>query len=277
MTKLQMVATMLGRDLAEVRREGATAFSAAAHAPGAELIEVEHLGVGRRVADASLHIRKGEIVGLAGLLGSGRTETARAIFGADARDKGSIKMNGREVRFAEPEDAIRAGVGFCSEDRKREGIVPAMSVRENMTLALLPALSRSGVVDVARQREIVNRFIADIGIKCASPDQPIRELSGGNQQKVLLARWLCMDPQVLIFDEPTRGIDVGAKAEIQKLIRRLADNGLGVLMISSELEEIVEGADRTFVLRDGRTVADLTREQTSETSLMDAMAHGTAA
>jgi monosaccharide-transporting ATPase len=269
MTKLQMVATMLGRDLAEVRREGATAFSAAAHAPGAELIEVEHLGVGRRVADASLHIRKGEIVGLAGLLGSGRTETARAIFGADARDKGSIKMNGREVRFAEPEDAIRAGVGFCSEDRKREGIVPAMSVRENMT--------RSGVVDVARQRGIVNRFIADIGIKCASPDQPIRELSGGNQQKVLLARWLCMDPQVLIFDEPTRGIDVGAKAEIQKLIRRLADNGLGVLMISSELEEIVEGADRTFVLRDGRTVADMTREQTSETSLMDAMAHGTAA
>ena len=277
MTKLQMVATMLGRDLAEVRREGATAFSAAARAPGAELIEVEHLAVGRRVADASLHIRKGEIVGLAGLLGSGRTETARAIFGADLRDKGSIKMNGHEVRFAEPEDAIRAGVGFCSEDRKREGIVPAMSVRENMTLALLPALSRSGVVDVARQREIVNRFIADIGIKCASPDQPIRELSGGNQQKVLLARWLCMDPQVLIFDEPTRGIDVGAKAEIQKLIRRLADNGLGVLMISSELEEIVEGADRTFVLRDGRTVADLTREQTSENSLMDAMAHGTAA
>ena len=277
MSKLQMVATMLGRDLAEVRREGATAFSAAAQGPGAQLIEVSHLSVGRRVADASLKIHKGEIVGLAGLLGSGRTETARAIFGADARDGGSITLNGQETRFAEPQDAIRAGVGFCSEDRKREGIVPSMSVRENMTLALLPALARSGVVDVAKQREIVTRFIADIGIKCSSPEQPIRELSGGNQQKVLLARWLCMDPQVLIFDEPTRGIDVGAKAEIQKLIRRLADKGLGVLMISSELEEIVEGADRTFVLREGRTVADLNREQTSEASLMEAMAHGASA
>ena len=277
MSKLQMVATMLGRDLQEVRKQGATAFSTAARAPGAEVLDVEHLSAGRRVTDASLNIRQGEIVGLAGLLGSGRTETARAIFGADAHGGGHIRLNGKPVAFSEPRDAIAARIGFCSEDRKHEGIVPGMSVRENMTLALLPALSRSGVVDEARQRKVVERFIADIGIKCTSPEQPIRELSGGNQQKVLLARWLCMNPELLIFDEPTRGIDVGAKAEIQKLIRRLADDGLGVLMISSELEEIVEGADRTFVLRDGRTIADFDRTTTTEATLMDAMAHGAAA
>ncbi|MCW6506866.1 sugar ABC transporter ATP-binding protein [Lichenifustis flavocetrariae] len=277
MNKLQLVATMLGRDLAEVRKQGATAFSASARPPGAEVLAVENLAVGRRVTNASLNVRRGEIVGLAGLLGSGRTETARAIFGADARGGGEIRLNGKPVTFTEPHDAIASGIGFCSEDRKQEGIIPGMSVRENMTLALLPALSRSGLVDEARQRKIVERFIADIGIKCSSPDQPIRELSGGNQQKVLLARWLCMNPELLIFDEPTRGIDVGAKAEIQKLIRRLADDGLGVLMISSELEEIVEGADRTFVLRDGRTVSTFDRAEASEATLMDAMAHGTAA
>ena len=274
MTKLQLVACMLGRDLADVRKQGATAFSTAAHAAGAEILVVDHLAVGRRVSDARLSIRKGEIVGLAGLLGSGRTETARAIFGADDHQAGSIRYDGRPVRFREPREAIAAGLGFCSEDRKYEGIVPGMSVRENLTLALLPALSRSGVVDETRQRQIVDRFIKDIGIKCASPEQPIRELSGGNQQKVLLARWLCMNPKLLIFDEPTRGIDVGAKAEIQKLIRRLADDGLGVLMISSEIEEIVEGADRTFVLRDGATVAEFDRNTASEHALMSVMAHG---
>jgi ribose transport system ATP-binding protein len=277
MSKLQLVATMLGRDLSEVRKQGATAFSQAAHAAGSEILTVEHLGVGRRVSDASLTIRKGEIVGLAGLLGSGRTETARAIFGADAHQSGDIKFLGQKTAFDEPRDAIAAGLGFCSEDRKHEGIIPGLSVRENLTLALLPALSRSGVVDETRQRQIVDRFIADIGIKCSSPEQPIRELSGGNQQKVLLARWLCMNPKLLIFDEPTRGIDVGAKAEIQKLIRRLADDGLGVLMISSEIEEIVEGADRTFVLRDGKTVAQFDRETASENALMSAMAHGESA
>jgi ribose transport system ATP-binding protein len=273
MSKLQLVASMLGRDLAEVRRKGATAFSGEAHEVGEEILRATGLKVGRRVSDADLSIRKGEIVGLAGLLGSGRTETARAIFAADPH-QGEIVYLGRKPGFREPVDAIRAGIGFCSEDRKHEGIIPGMSVRENLTLALLPALSRSGVVDEARQRSIVDRFIKDIGIKCASPEQPIRELSGGNQQKVLLARWLCMNPKLLIFDEPTRGIDVGAKAEIQRLIRTLAEEGLGVLMISSELEEIVEGADRVFVLRDGRTVAELGRGEISEPVLMDAMAHG---
>ena len=152
-----------------------------------------------------------------------------------------------------------------------------MSVRENLTLALLPQLSRSGVVDEARQREIVVRFIAKLGVKCSGPEQKIRELSGGNQQKVLLARWMCMNPKLLILDEPTRGIDVGAKAEIQALIRQLADQGLGVLMISSELEEVIEGSDRVFVLRDGRTVAELAKGEITEPAVMSAMAHGDSA
>jgi monosaccharide-transporting ATPase len=274
MSKLDMVATMLGRDLAEVRKRGATAFAGGTHAIGAELLQAEGLAAGRRVRDVDLSVRKGEIVGLAGLLGSGRTETARAIFGADPHQGGSIRYQGETIRFKEPAEAIAAGLGFCSEDRKHEGIIPGMSVRENLTLALLPALSRSGIVDEAKQRQVVDRFVREIGIKCASPEQPIRELSGGNQQKVLLARWLCMDPKLLILDEPTRGIDVGAKAEIQRLIRKLAEDGLGVLMISSELEEIVEGADRVFVLRDGRSVLQLDKDAITEPALMDAMAHG---
>jgi ribose transport system ATP-binding protein len=274
-TKLQLVAAMLGRDLAEVKKRGATAFEEGSAANiGGELLQAKGIAVGHRVHDASLDIRRGEIIGLAGLLGSGRTETARAIFAADQKRSGSITFNGQPVAFKGPADAIAAGMGYCSEDRKSQGIVPGMSVAENLTLALMPALTRSGMLDEAKQREIVERFIKEIGIKCAGPDQKIRELSGGNQQKVLLARWLCMNPKLLILDEPTRGIDVGAKAEIQGLIRRLASNGLGVLMISSELEEIVEGADRVFVLREGKTVAELDHENMTESKVMHAMAHG---
>jgi ribose transport system ATP-binding protein len=163
---------------------------------------------------------------------------------------------------------------FVTEDRKMEGIVPDMSVAENMTLALLPRISRNGVVDENRQREVVKRFIKELGIKCSGPGQKIRELSGGNQQKVLLARWLAMNPDVLILDEPTRGIDVGAKGEIQRLIRSFSDSGVTVLMISSELEEVAEGADRVFVLREGRTVAELCGDEITEERILAAMAQG---
>ncbi len=274
--KLQLVASMLGRDLADVARSGATAFSEGKGA-GAGLLDVTNVAIGTRVVDASLSIRRGEIVGLAGLLGSGRTETARAVFGADPARHGTIQFDGAKQAFKSPMQAIAAGMGFCSEDRKVEGIIPDMSVADNLTLALMPSLKRSGLLDEAAQRVVVERFIKSIGIKCASPDQKIRELSGGNQQKVLLARWLAMNPKLLILDEPTRGIDVGAKAEIQSLIRKAADAGLGVLMISSELEEIVEGADRVFVLRDGRTVLELDKADITEHAVMGAMAHGASA
>ena len=273
-TKLELVAAMLGRDIQTVRREGQTSFYGTSHVTDYTLIKAKRLQAGTKVKDVSLAVRAGEIVGLAGLLGSGRTEVAKAMFGADQIDAGTITVAGNPVRFREPIDAINLGIGFCSEDRKVEGIIPEMSVRDNLTLAILPRLTRSGIVDEVRQREIVNRFIKRLGIKTSGPEQKIKELSGGNQQKVLLARWLCMEPRLIILDEPTRGIDVGGKADIQMLIRELADAGLGVLMISSELEEIIEGCDHAFVLRDGRTVADLQRDALSEIAVMTAMAQG---
>jgi monosaccharide-transporting ATPase len=278
-TKLDLVTTMIGRTLKSAGDEQ-TAFRESAHAEqrtSSRLLEVRNLSVGRKVTDASLQLSAGEIVGLAGLLGSGRTELARAVFGADRPDNGEMEYDGTAFAPAAPAAAIGVGIGFCSEDRKVDGIVPDMSVRENLTLALLPYLARAGVVDCEKQVEVVDRFIQRLAIKCSSSDQPIRELSGGNQQKVLLARWLCMNPRLLILDEPTRGIDVGAKAEIQSLIGQLAAEGLGVLMISSEMEEILEGSDRVFVLREGKTVANLEREQISEETIMAAMADGTAA
>jgi ribose transport system ATP-binding protein len=225
--------------------------------------------------DATVSINAGEIVGLAGLLGSGRTEVARAIFGADQVDGGEIRFEGEPARFHSPADAIRAGIGFCSEDRKSEGIIPHLSVQENLTLAALPQLSRRGIVSKEKQRAIVDEFIERLGIRTSGPDQRVRDLSGGNQQKVLLARWLCLNPKLLILDEPTRGIDVGAKAEIQRLINEFADNGLGVLMISSEIEELAEGSDRVVVLRDGTSVVELGRDEISEDVLIGWMAHGT--
>jgi monosaccharide-transporting ATPase len=279
-TKLDLVTTMIGRAL-ESAGDEQTAFRESAHAAdqrtGSLLLDVRNLSVGRKVTDASLQLSAGEIVGLAGLLGSGRTELARAVFGADRPDGGEMEYDGTTFAPGTPAAAIAAGIGFCSEDRKLDGTVPDMSVRENLTLALLPHLARAGVVDREKQREVVDQFIRRLAIKCSSSDQPIRELSGGNQQKVLLARWLCMNPRLLILDEPTRGIDVGAKAEIQFLIGQLAADGLGVLMISSEMEEILEGSDRVFVLREGKTVANLEREQISEEAIMAAMADGTAA
>jgi ribose transport system ATP-binding protein len=185
-----------------------------------------------------------------------------------------MRLEGAPFSPRRPADAIAAGLGFLSEDRKAEGIVPEMSVAENLTLPLLPQLGRHGIVDEGRQRELVERLIRELGIKCSGPNQKVKELSGGNQQKVLLARWLAMNPKLLILDEPTRGVDVGAKAEIQRLIGRLADEGLGVLMISSELEEVIEGATRIFVLRDGVSVAELEGDAISEEQVLAAMAHG---
>jgi len=273
-TKLELVAAMLGRDIQTVRREGQTSFNGKRHVTDRTLITATRLQAGTKVKDVSIAVRAGEIVGLAGLLGSGRTEVAKAIFGADQIDAGTITIEGNSVEIRGPIDAIELGIGFCSEDRKVEGIIPEMSVRDNLTLAILPRLTRSGIVDELRQRKIVDQFIKRLDIKTSGPEQKIRELSGGNQQKVLLARWLCMEPRLIILDEPTRGIDVGGKVDIQMLIRELADGGLGVLMISSELEEVIEGCDHVFILRDGRSVADLPRATLSEIAVMTAMAQG---
>jgi ribose transport system ATP-binding protein len=275
LSKVELVAKMLGKDLSDVSQHGQTSFSAEAHhAEQAVILEARDLRRGRVLQGASVEVHAGEIVGLGGLLGSGRSEVARAIFAADSLESGEVSIAGQRVHFHSPADAIKAGIGLCSEDRKAEGIIPYLSVRENLTLAALPTLTSYGFVSRKRQQEIVERFIQRLGIKTAGPDQLIRELSGGNQQKVLLARWLCLNPRLLLLDEPTRGIDVGAKAEIQALIEELAESGLGVLMISSELEELTEGSDRIVVLRDGQTVASLSHSEASQAALMAAMAQG---
>ncbi len=277
---LGLVAMMLGRDPEEVRAQGLTAFSeTAAVARQAErretVLDVEHLTRGRMPDDVSLRVNKGEIVGLAGLLGSGRTELVRTIFGADRADGGTIAVNGKPRRINSPRDAVRDGLALVSEDRKTEGIVPALSVRDNILLAALPLFARLGVLDPGRQRRVVDEMIRRLDIKTPSPATPIRNLSGGNQQKVILARWLCRNPKVLILDEPTRGIDVGAKAEIQKLIDELArEQGMSILMISSELEEVIEGSDRVVVLNNGRKLGEFAHADANEDRIMKVISEG---
>ncbi|MDT5121977.1 MAG: galactofuranose transport system ATP-binding protein [Acidobacteriota bacterium] len=272
--KLDLVCLMLGKQRDELR-QGTTAFEhhdVKRDAP--PLLRAENLTRGRKLNHVTVDTARGEIVGVAGLLGSGRTETARAIFGADKIDEGQVYLEGKPLKLRSPRDAIKAGLAFLSEDRKAEGIIPELSVRENLTLAALPALTKLGIVSHAREQEIVERFMKRLGIKASSADQKIRELSGGNQQKVLLARWLCQNPKFLILDEPTRGIDIGAKGEIQELINELANSGLGVFMISSELEELVEGSSRVIVMRDGQRVGELRGKEISQDAIIHAMAEG---
>jgi ribose transport system ATP-binding protein len=275
LNRLDLVCHMLGRQPKEVSK-GVTAFSPQLQNVTGQpvLLQAEALQYQNRLLGVFIEVRHGEIVGLAGLLGSGRSETARALFGAEPLEDGTIKLEGKPLEVHSPYEAIDAGIAFLSEDRKADGIIPELSVRENLTLAALPNLTQWGIVSRKRQKELVARFMRRLNIKAASAEQKIHELSGGNQQKVLLARWLCKNTKLLLLDEPTRGIDVGAKGEIQKLIAELALQGLGVLMISSEVEELVEGSQRVVVLRDGRSVAELSGEQKNIKAILHAMAEG---
>jgi monosaccharide-transporting ATPase len=271
--RLRLVSLMLGRDVAEVRRHGVTQFGDSHAAATAEpVLSVRNLTKRHVLSDVSFDVRPGEVTGLGGLLGSGRSETAKAVVGALPVDRGEVSVAGRPLRRLSPAAAIRAGISLLPEDRKAEGIIPDLSVRENIVLAAMPRLSRAGVVSRAEQDRVVDLFMKRLRIKAASPEQKVSELSGGNQQKVMLARWLCLNPKILLLDEPTRGIDVGAKAEVQQLIDDLAAEGLAVVLISSDLEELVEGADRIVVLRAGAVVDELTGGDVSEAQLMAAMA-----
>ncbi|WP_369214339.1 sugar ABC transporter ATP-binding protein [Streptomyces flavofungini] len=270
--RLRLVALMLGREIGEVADEGVTKFSGAHHAESEPVLRAEELSVRHQLSGVSVAIRPGEVVGLGGLLGSGRSETAKAIAGALSPDSGRVTVAGTPVRTGSTPAAIRAGISLLPEDRKAEGIVPGLSVRENIALAALPRLSRLGLVDESRIDAIVDTFMRRLRIKASGPHQKVGELSGGNQQKVLLARWLAMNPKVLLLDEPTRGIDVGAKAEVQKLIDELAADGLGVLLISSDMEELVEGSDRVIVLKDGAVIDELTGSAVTPDALLRAIA-----
>jgi ribose transport system ATP-binding protein len=273
LSRLQLVAMMLGRDLEQIRREGTTQFDTHSDTPEvAPVLAARGLTSRHRLHDVNVTVRPGEIVGLGGLLGAGRSETVRAIAGALPLDDGTVSVNGKAVRTGSVAVAMRAGVVMLPEDRKADGVLPDLSVRENIVLAALPRLSVAGFVSRRRQDAIVDTFVRRLRIKAASVDQRVGELSGGNQQKVLLARLLCREPKVLLLDEPTRGIDVGAKAEVQALITELAEEGLGVVLVSSEFEEVVEGSDSIVVLRAGKVVTELRGASVTESALIDALA-----
>jgi rhamnose transport system ATP-binding protein len=226
------------------------------------------------VRDVTLDLRAGEILGLAGLVGSGRTELARVLFGLTPADGGELRIRDRVVRLRSPAEAIRAGLAYVPEDRRRHGVIPEMSVAANATLAILRAIAAGPFLDAAREREIAGSFVERFAIKTPSLETPVAHLSGGNQQKVALARWLATRPAVLILDEPTQGVDVGAKAEIHRLIVDLAAQGLAILMISSELPEILGMSDRVAVMRGGTIVDTLDRASaTQERLLARALGH----
>jgi ribose transport system ATP-binding protein len=272
-TRLQLVATMLGREASEVRTSGKTAFSIEGRRPGSEpILSASGLTRSRMLNGVSLDVSAGEVVGLAGLLGSGRTETVESIFGLIELDTGTVTMNGSSLKSGSPAMAVERGIGLLPEDRKADGIIPSMSVKDNITLAANRSVARWGFISKVKVDALVDHYVERLQIKVADVNQSVAELSGGNQQKVLLARLLCFEPEVVLLDEPTRGIDVGAKAEIQRLIDELALDGLAVILISSELEDVVEGSNRVVVLKDGAVVGVLVGGQISEQSVMDIIA-----
>ncbi|MDR3514526.1 MAG: sugar ABC transporter ATP-binding protein [Azospirillaceae bacterium] len=269
LSRRELVGMMLGHDLAAQQKQGP---ADAVAAKGPALISFRKVGKRRYLEPFDLEIRPGEVVGVAGLLGSGRTETAKLAFGITRADAGTILVEGKPVHLRSPRQAVRLGFGFCPEDRKVEGIVGALSVRENIILALQARRGWLNRLSRREQQAIADRFIKLLDIRTPDADRPIEVLSGGNQQKAILARWLATEPRFLILDEPTRGIDVGAHDEIIRLIKRLRSEGLALLTISSELEEIVSYSDRIVVLRDRHHVGALTGSDVSVERIMSTIA-----
>lgn len=269
--KIKLISKMLGRevdDLDSIELKGRERDLSEARA----FLSAEQLGREGAIAPFNISIREGEIVGFAGLLGSGRTESARLLFGADNKTSGSIIIKNKNVQLDSPQDAINNGIGFCSEDRKGEGIIPNLSVRENLVLALQAKRGVIRKLKKSEQNTIADNYIRALNIKTPSAETPIKNLSGGNQQKVLLARWLAIQPELIILDEPTRGIDIGAKTEIEKLINQLCVSGVAVLFISSELEEVVRICDRINILRDREKVGELIGSEIDEQKVMQVIA-----
>ncbi len=259
----ELVRLMVGRDLTEH-------FPKVAVTPGEELLRVETLKRDGVLHDISFTLRRGEVIGIAGLMGSGRTELARAIFGADPIDGGRIFVRGVEATLKSPRDAIAAGIGLLTEDRKRQGLVLCLDVTENTCLANLDRFARGGLVDGDAEADCANELTTALRIKTPSVRQRVVHLSGGNQQKVVLAKWLCREAEVLIFDEPTRGIDVGSKVEIYQLINRLVASGKAVLMISSELPEVLGMSDRILVMNRGRLTGEFDAAEATQEKILHA-------
>jgi ribose transport system ATP-binding protein len=264
----ELVRMMVGRDLESAFRRRAADDADGVADGGPKALEVRGLSREGAFADVSFSVAAGEIVGLAGLVGAGRTEVLRAIFGLDAPTAGTILRSGEEVEIRGPRDAIARGIGLTTEDRKRDGLFNNWTVTRNLSIASLDGVARGPLVQRDRERELARDLIGRLDVRPANPDHMMINLSGGNQQKVTIGRWLATDPDVLLLDEPTRGVDVGAKLAIRELIRSLADQGKAVLMVSSELPELLATADRILVMRAGRLVADLAAKDSSQEQII---------
>jgi galactofuranose transport system ATP-binding protein len=271
--RLDLVLKMIGKEL-NLLEELPSLAEEYKDSLGEELVKAEGLGRKGAIEPFDLSIHKGEVVGLAGLLGSGRTEAARLFFGADKPDSGKLKFSGRSEGVHTPREAIGRRIAFCSENRKTEGIIGDLTVRENIILALQAKQGVFRTISRKQQEEYADEYIRMLNINPPSPDHLIKNLSGGNQQKVLLARWLLTSPQLFILDEPTRGIDIGAKAEIQKLVLSLSRQGMSFLFISSELEEVLRVSGRIAILRDRRKVKEISGKDMSQHQIMQAIAGG---
>ncbi len=271
--RVMLVAKMMGKDfddLADIKgdHKDKKAFS------DTPVIEASGLGHKGTIKPFDLKINKGEVIGLTGLLGSGRSELVRSIYGADKADSGTLKVNGKEAKIGSPLDAMKLGMAYLPEDRKAEGIIADLSVRENIIIALQAKKGMFHPLSRKEMEEAADKYIEMLQIKTASRETPIKSLSGGNQQKVILGRWLLTNPEYLILDEPTRGIDIGTKTEIQKIVLDLADQGMAVTFISSEVEEMLRTCSRMAVLRDGEKVGELEESELSQANIMKAIAGG---
>jgi simple sugar transport system ATP-binding protein len=270
--RIQLVAKMMGKDfddLADIKNE-----HMGQEYEGAPLIEAEGLGHQGTIKPFDLVIRKGEVIGLTGLLGSGRSELVRTIYGADKADSGTLKIGGKEVKINTPLEAMKHGMGYLPEDRKRDGIIAELTVKENIILAMQAKRGMLKPMGRKEMEEAADKFIDLLNIKTASRETPVKSLSGGNQQKVIIGRWLLTNPDYLILDEPTRGIDIGTKTEIQKLVLKLSGEGKTITFISSEIEEMLRTCSRMVVLRDGEKVGEINADELTQENIMKTIAGG---
>lgn len=272
--RVQLVSKMLGKELDDVSDIRSEASVYKGEGAGEKVFEAEKLYSNAGIKPFDFHIKKGEVNGFTGLLGSGRSECVRAIFGADRVLGGKVKKNGKEIKIAKPIDAMKNGIAYLPEDRKIDGIVGDLSVRDNIILALQVLKGAFRPLSKAEANKFAEEYIKLLEIKTASADTPIKSLSGGNQQKVILARWLLTHPEYLILDEPTRGIDVGTKIEIQKLVLKLASEGMSVTFISSETDEMLRTCSRLVVMRDRKMVGELTGDDLTQNQIMNTIAGG---
>ncbi len=272
LSKVELVTKMVGKDMDVIFN-----LKRADVAPDAPvMLKAEHIGDAEHIRDISLTLKKGELIGFAGLLGSGRTETAEMLFGADRIVRGEIQLDGAKLSLTQPFDAIQARIAFCPEDRKRDGIIGDLSIRENIMLAVQSRKGFMSPMTRQEQTDLANKYIALLGIATPDCEKKAGELSGGNQQKVILARWMAAEPKVLILDEPTRGIDIGAKAEIQRLMLEMCGFGVSVIFISSELDEIIRCSNRIIIMRDREKVAEVEGVSCTQQDILKIIAEGAA-